>query len=145
MNSLFFGSWRRAETYCAALQVETAVALGNFGAVDVDVAGVGGAELGDLGEGFGVNAFSEGQAFAAVFGEADDFLEPGGAGGFKVQSGIVFLDGAADGGVDGKIYSLPEWTLSFRWLSGRPYFLMAKAMTDRSSLNSFSNWATLPT
>ena len=44
----------------------------------------------------------------------------------------------------GGLWSLPECTLNFK-LSCNPYFLMPKAITARSSENSFSNCCTLPT
>ncbi len=75
---------------------------GQPGTVDVDDGRVGGTELVDMGEGFGIDLLGEIQADAAVFGEANDFLQPGGAGGFHVDAAVVFREGAADRGIDGK-------------------------------------------
>lgn len=75
---------------------------GEFRFVDVDDAGVGGAEFIHVVHGVGVNFFGDFQTVAAGFGEADEFFEPGGARSFDVDAGVEFLQGAAHGLVEGK-------------------------------------------
>ena len=74
-----------------------------LGTVDVDDGRVGLAELVHVRQGFRVDLLGEGEAGAAGFGEADDFLEPGRARGLHVDAGAVLGEGAADGRVDGEL------------------------------------------
>ena len=75
---------------------------GELGAIDVDNRGVGSAKLVDMIERAGVDFLDEFQAGGVPFGQADKLFEPGGPGGFDVQTGTVFGDGAADRSIDGE-------------------------------------------
>lgn len=88
-----------------------------LGVVDVDDGGVGLAEGFFFLEGLGVDFFGKVEGVSAGGGEADDFFEPVGAGGFDVEAGSGagdrFFDGLVDrefvgAGMDGEFKSLGE-------------------------------------
>lgn len=64
--------------------------------IDVDNRGIGLGQFLEAPERAAVNFLGDGEAFAARFRQADDFLEPGCSGGFDVQAGVVLPDQAAD-------------------------------------------------
>src|SRR5262249_23845033 len=61
-------------------------------AVDVNDAGVRSAQFVHVRERFGVNVFRELETFAAVLGQANNFLEPGRAGGLEMEAGLMLSD-----------------------------------------------------
>ena len=62
-----------------------------FPGINVNHRRIGRAEFVHVRQRLGVNLLGQGQSVAARFGQADDFLEPGGAGGLEMQPGVGFL------------------------------------------------------
>jgi len=75
---------------------------GKLWGVDVDDGGVGFAEGFFFLKSLGVNFFREVEGVSASSGEADDFFEPVGAGGFDVEASAAAGEGFFDGAVDGE-------------------------------------------
>ncbi len=75
---------------------------GEFREVDVDDGGIGFAEGFLFPECLAVDFLGEGETGAAGFREADNFLEPVGAGGLDVEAGAGAGEGAFDRRVDGE-------------------------------------------
>ena len=71
--------------------------------INVNHAGIGRAKFVHMLEGVGVNFLRDFQAVAARFREADEFLQPGGAGGLEVDAGVEFLQRLAHRLVNGKL------------------------------------------
>ena len=76
---------------------------GESGRIHIDDRGVGFAQGFLFLEGGGVDLFGESEAVASGFGEADEFLEPGGACGFDVEASAGAGEGTLDGPVDGEL------------------------------------------
>ena len=76
---------------------------GQFRAVNVNDRGVRRAKFVHVFQRLGVNLFCQHQPLPAGFGQADDFLQPARARGFKVQAGLMPRQCPADGRVDGKL------------------------------------------
>ena len=70
---------------------------GQLARVDVDHRGIGRAQLLAVRRRLGIDLFGQREALAAGFGQADQFLQPGGAGGLEVQAGAGALERPADG------------------------------------------------
>ena len=74
-----------------------------LGTIYVDDRGVGCAERVRLLIGRGVDLLGQGQPLPIGFGQTDDFLKPGGAGGLEMQPRTRFLERPIDGLIDRKL------------------------------------------
>ena len=88
--------------YCSLVQLLTSSELGSLDGSTSMTVSVGRQGFLFL-EGGGVDLFGESEAVASGFGEADEFLEPGGACGFDVEASAGAGEGTLDGPVDGEL------------------------------------------
>ena len=76
------------------------VRAGQSGLVDVDYIGVGSNQFVVHGVGRAIDFLGDLQTLAAAFGQPDQLLQPGRAGGLQVQASIQVADDLADARVE---------------------------------------------